>query len=671
MAKQTQGYPSRERIQQGVAAYEQDSPPIVYRTCRVKLHHVSQRKTAALLSVFKNYTLAAGWMLRDIEQRRPQQWFAKYHKRNNTSYYTRGIAQELDTTYRARIRGRYALNSHLFGGLCSSLAALLAAWLHKMAEAQQKGVLKRYEECAAFVVPVGKHAGKTLGAVGRKVAYGYAFLQLTREQYAEALHHITVLLDQHPEEEELRKEAEQYVLPAASQKKKRGKKRTLGSMRRETLQRFRAWAERGIAEAETYEELRKVAKQYLQFTPPGFPSIKSDGLSPDRQNELENGYQETLEAFGALPVLLDDDGEEEDEPPALTDNERSQFAELLQRSYAATHRHHYAPLRWNRADGILRGRDVGVGYDAAKGRYVLLLSVLDAQSRHRRPLQITNEVSDVNNPTGTLSSKPNPTIAMAFEIECDDHARSILDHARNAAMDWKGGKETAGGPVRSAVLHARYDTECDCWWFEAHIAVATIPKIIHAPAHVMGVHIDPQMGVFVSVLDLDGTCLEQFCLDEQRIVKMLANKEPEHQATLTREQRTNKEWFHRLADALVVVAQRYQALVGIENVTYRRTQPHASQIRSSNQYSSSSLLTLLTYKLPLAELPGPLDTKWVSPRRDCGWCGTRQQADKKRDDVFTCATCGHTEPCHANSAREVARRTLWVLAQKRKRGTIA
>jgi hypothetical protein len=649
------GYPPEERVQRACAALASSTPDVVYRTCCVKLHNPSQRKRAALLEVFSNNTLAAAWMLRDIEQRDPLHRFAKFRKRNSTSYYSKGIGDYLDKEYRSKVRSRYALNSSVFNGLCTTIAAMVSGWLQRMTDAQKKGLLQRYRECAGFVIPVGKYTGKPLGSLARKVIYGYAFLAPTRAEYQEALHFIHIVLERRPEDESLRPAAEQYVMPFGP---RRG--RALGTMRPETLRRLQDLVTRDEQRADQFEQVREIAKDYLRFTPPGFPTLRSAGLSIERRRELEARHLDAIEAFGALPDANCDAAED----PLLTEDERARFALLQRDAYSATRRPVYVPIRWNRADAFVRGRDMGLGYEAERGRYVLVLHVLADNSRHRRTLSVKRDIYDVDNPTIKLTNGKRPSAAMLFEIECDTHEQAMLDQARRDADRWKAGTTTSGGCIRSATLHAHMGDD-GAVWFEAEIAIGTNPDCIMPLEHIIGVHVDPQAGIFVSIHKLDGALCTVFRLDEAKIAQLLDNKDPQHQASLRPQQRTTKEQQHRTADALRELCVQFRAQLGIENVSYRHGISGLRRPRPQGEYESSSMITaLLEYKLPLAYLPTPMDIRGLAPRRDCGVCGARQSPDTKRTDAFVCSKCGHDEPRHFNTAREVARRALWGLASR-------
>lgn len=647
------GYPSISKIERGCATYTLAKPEIVQRTCCTKLHNPSQRDRAALLHVFKNNTLAAIWMLRDIEQRQPLQRFAKYRKPRSTKFNTQRIASALDTMYRNKIRGRYALNSYVFMGLCHTIAAMLSSYFQQMTEARKKGYLQRYYECAEYVVDVGRHAGKRLGSLGRKTIYGFAFIAPTHAMCEEALYHINLLLNQHGEDENLQGVAEKCTMAFGPH---RG--RALGSMRIETLRRLRALVLRDEQRADQVEKLRKVAQDYLRFTPPGFPSIRGDGLSTNRRRELEGLRIDALEAFGQL---------QDDEPDltgylSLTESEHRLFRELEQRAFAAARTPYFMLLRWLQPDACVRGRGVGLTYDPTKDRYVLVIYVLADKSRFCKPLIVKGKLYDVNNPDVQLQSSTRPVIAMLFELECGIHQQKLLDQARLSAQAWKAEAITTGGCVRSVNLHAHYNLKRRNWWFEAQIAIAAKVHEIQPPKHVVGVHVDPRTGMFVAVLKLDGTLCDTYHLNETMISKLI-DKEPIEDQGPTIE-RTPVEQHHRIANALTTVCRMYQAQLGIEEISYRRELWTGQDRNLENNDSSRSVVHLLSYKLLLLGLPKPMDIFGVAPRRDCGRCGIRQETPTLDGGMFKCSSCDHSESRHANAAREVARRTLWKIADK-------
>lgn len=223
------GYPALRLVERGCSIITTTQPEPVYVTATAKLHNLGLRKTTALLQVFDIVTKAAQWMLRDIRRHEPLRLFAPYRKRNSASYSTDRIASAIDKRYRKLIRSRFTLNSTVFGGLCSQLAATISSWLQKMTVAGKKGQLRLYQECASFIVTFGKHSGKPLKELGRGTIFGYAFLQPTQVQCETALHYLDALLNDLPEEAVLREEAEVYRLPSG-----RRQGDALGSMRPET-----------------------------------------------------------------------------------------------------------------------------------------------------------------------------------------------------------------------------------------------------------------------------------------------------------------------------------------------------------------------------------------------------------------------------------------------------
>ncbi len=242
------------------------------------------------------------WMLRDIEQHKPEQRFAPYRKQKSTRYLTDGIDGAIDKAYRSRLRSRYTLNTYIFSGLCTTVASMTSSYLQKIAEAREKGLIHQYEQSGAYVVPLWKHKGQALGTLGRKTVFGYAFRTPKREQCEEALRHITLLLSK--------------KATTASGSRPCGinmsfgprPNRELESMRHDSLRRLKLLVQRDLDRAEEIDELRKAAQARLRFTPPRFPRIRrSDGLSPERQRDLQHEYIEALEDYAGLPDIGDEE----------------------------------------------------------------------------------------------------------------------------------------------------------------------------------------------------------------------------------------------------------------------------------------------------------------------------------------------------------------------------
>ena len=656
MAKLVQrplGYPRLERVQRGCRYTAQAAPEDAYQMCIAQLHNLSKTTTAGLLQVFKINTLAACWILRDIEQHQPVKRFAAFRKINSTRYFTDGIATTLTQNYRDTVLSRYTLNGYLYNGLSVTLASMVSGYLQKTADAQKRGLSVQFQQSADFVVETGKHCGRKLGSLGRKTIFGYAFLSPKREQCTEALQHITVLLDERDDDLEKAKQAESYRMSFGPRRNK-----PLGTMLDRTLKRLKAIAERHLADMADYDALRAQAQQYLRFTPPGFPHIKSDGLSPERQRQLHRVYVQALDEFGALPQLDDDFLEHN-----LTDDERTLFRQLQQRAYADAQIPDYVALRWNRADAVTRHRECGLVYDPKRKRYLFLAYLFASDSRHRRPLQVNGQLFDVNNPTTALETSRRSTSARLFELEFARHQQKILDQAREDAVRWKGPKSQSSGSVRAATLHAHYAPERQQWWFEVHLSIGIKPTHIEEPQHIVGVHIDPITGWYVSVAKLDGTVVSYFALDEACIAELLGNKRPVEQSHISSEKRTTKERQHRIADAVVAVCQRYQGQLGVENIGYLAQQGKATQ-GIAKARSSRAITELIPYKLARLNLPPLLDVNGIAPKRDCGACGVRHESPQIEGSCFVCVTCSYPSSRHENTTREVVRRVLWKLAQK-------
>lgn len=647
------GYPPIDRVLQGCATIVATEPKDVFITCIAQLHNLSERKTAALLQVFKINTLAANCILRDIAQRKPEHRFTAHRKQQSTKYFTVGIANQIDKEYREKIRSRYTLNSYLFDGLCTTIGSMVSSYLQKITDAREKGFVQQYEQSANYVVGFGRHKGNVLKMLGRKTIYGYAFLMPKREQCEHALNNISVVLANDRQNSEWNN-AVKYKLTFGPRRN-----RPLGSLRNDTLQRLKLLVQRELQRTDQTDELREVAQSYLRFTPPRFPTIQTDGLTPSRKHELNQEYINALDDFADLPNA--------DDEIALLNNltrqEHQLFINLQQRAYAAASQLRYMPLRWGRPDACTRHRECGLLYDPVKRRYLFLAYLLDKSSRHKRPVIVKGNLHDVNNPTKKLELGQRPSPAMLFELEFDTHQQRQLEEARRQAYLWKDKPDSSSGCVRAATLHALYSKEELSWRFEVHLSLGFKPSKIKELKHVIGLHIDPFDGWYIMVLGLDGSFVAQYHLDEYTIALWLRNKNLDQQAQLKPNQRTAKERQHRIADVIVAIAHQYQAQLGVENIKYRvRTSTLLD--KSIGENSVSTTLNYLPYKLALAGLPAVIDVKGVSPKRSCGYCGTLHTESRIENGIFTCKACQHSEKRHANSAREIARRTLWILAWK-------
>ena len=641
MHERQPGYPRSVEVERGCATYSQQTPDAVYLTCTAKLHNPSQRKTSALLAVFAANTSAAAWMLGDIKQREPRMRFEKH--RAGSSYYADRVAQQLEREYRNSVRGRFtALNSHIFSGLCLTVASMIAGWLQQMNTTDERGDLQRHAESATYLVVVGRHAGEHLGDLGRGTIYGYAFLQATRRQLAQTRQYVDALLRGN-EDDEAYIAAQEHRLQIGV---RRGT--TMGSMSTIELRRLRAYVDRQEVEIEEWEKLREVSRTYLRFSPPGFPHIR-EIVNEDKRITI---YHDALDAYAALT------GNED----KLTESEHRRFRQLEKDAAAATQAPRYLHLRWLRGAGIVRGSDMGIGYDTNKHSYVLVAYVLGATSRHRRVMQVRGQIEDINNPGSYLSQGVRRTGAMLFELEYGSQQQALLDQARSHSQDWKGEGRTSGC-VRTAKMRTHYDQKRGRWWFEVLITLGFKSLVPQQPRRVIGVHVDPQGKLFVAVAGIDQQISEAFWLTEERIASLLRNS-PD-QAEIASSQRTAAEQHHRVADALVALCRQHSAAIGIEHTSYRRRLRFSGRQAQQTLDGSRAVANLLEYKLALAGLPAPIDVRGVSPRRDCSACGRRQEVQPITHQ-FVCSLCGHTDSWPDNTGRKVVRRVLWHIAERAK-----
>ena len=685
-----EGYPSYEKVMQGVSIIIHREPSIVYRVCAARLQDPTVRRTKALLQAFRNKTLAEHWVLSDIEKRHNYRMFPHCRKKHSTSYNTDKIAATIERSYKARVESKFKINKSLLSGMWDSLAAMLSIWLQQIAEAKKKNLYKKYYQSAAFVIPFGHHINKTLGDVGRDRVKGYLSLP-THQQCKEALGHLESLLNDYPEDTELRKQSEEYILPITEYEGI-----ALGKRRPSTLQHIQTLVQRDLERMAQIDALKAATETFLNWCPPGFPSVHGDGISPSRQLLLANEYTQALTNYG-LDIGI-----------PLVETEHQRFRVLQQAAYRHIQPPKYRLLIWGRADAISRPRDMGIGYDIKKKQYVLFAYLLNKDSRHKRPVMLNKQptqqdtdtiptddsnnavddeqdiqhkqedqgvhIIDINNPDIRLKDIQHQTQAMLFHLQFGEHQQHLLDQARQETAEWKrrflekkaakypeewaNRKTTASGSVRSASLHAYFDTAREQWWFEVCIMIGNRPKRIKSPDHVLGIHVDPKTGLTATVLTLRGKWIATYQLDEQTIAALLRNDPGE--AAKDPLKRAATEYHHRVADALYVLAKKYAAYVGIENIDYRQEMMNRRLLTGRNGSESiKSIRRLLDYKLQLAELAPSQEINGLAPRRDCSACGRRNTQPSFKNQDFICQHCGYRGDKAKNAAAEVARRHLW------------
>ena len=189
------------------------------------------------------------------------------------------------------------------------------------------------------------------------------------------------------------------------------------------------------------------------------------------------------------------------------------------------------------------------------------------------------------------------------------------------------------------------------------LSVGTLPNQVQSPIHLVAVHVRHGKPWVLGVSNLEGKLLETIVLDEQRIAELINESMP----TFSADKQTARERAHRLANAIMVVCKRYNAVCSVENVSYRRAPgPRKRNQRSDN---SRTVFAYLTYKLPLENLLKPSDLWGVAPNRDCGRCGHRHDKRQVQADHFSCNHCGIVAPAMVNTLQGIIRRSLWILSK--------
>ncbi len=654
------GYPLYERTVRALGIRLLRKPAVVYRSCHVKLHLSEPWQTPALLQSFKNYTLAAQLVLRDIERRKPYERLKRFYNPRTKRIATDLLRTFLEKHYQHYIE-RYHLDSSSRSTLWATLAYQLASWLVLVSDGKRRGYEKSYLLTREMIIPLGQHKDKRLRDVTPDTWRGYLSLP-TQKQCEDVLKTITRMTDEWTSPDELEQLQQQQLNITHYERK------LFGDLLPNELREVIRLVTYDLERIDAINALREAATILLSWFPPGFPHVRSDGLSPERRHQLSVQHSDVLDQYHT--EFLGED---------LTLSEHRQLKRLQKVVAADLATPSMLPLLFTRADAFINKREMGLGYDATTNRYYLLVYVLTATSKYKHALKIPPKTSivDVNNPAVKFMPSPRPVRGILFKLKFGTHQQRILAQARRETDSWKETElqrratkkstkpeqktEYSGGTIRSGSLHACYDTEAGQWGFEARIIIGTNPAYPRSPDHSVGVHVHARHGLVAAVTSLRGELVAIYELDESRITHLLRNPDAEYQKNNIH--RTAKEYHHRVADALCEIAHRHRAIIGIENTEYHGRL--ASKPTSSDRNGSDSIRTiagLLVYKLPLKRLFPPFEIKGISPTRDCGACGYRHVKSMVTELIFTCAQCSYRELRWINTAREVARRSIWSLA---------
>ena len=309
------------------------------------------------------------------------------------------------------------------------------------------------------------------------------------------------------------------------------------------------------------------------------------------------------------------------------------------------------PIYFCHTDAVPRRRGYSILYDEEQDRYLALLYLLPitASKHHRKPLTVRKPLLALNRHEEYLVETGRAVGALLFPLEMGSwQERVFFDLARQDPM-----------AIRTAYLTREVNRQGQVEYYLA-IAVEFPQAEPVETVNYLAVHHTLQGEISALVTDPEGSVLHyeqmagplelQDAFRQRRAWKRRGKRTPHRVAR----ERT-KHHYHAASKRVVVLAVEHRARVGVEDLTYRRTKTgRKATNRKLFGAPLGRLTALLSYKLPLAGLPPPLEVRGISPR-ECHRCGKDSREKTKRaDGRITCPLCGLEMDEHANAARLVA-----------------
>jgi hypothetical protein len=284
-------------------------------------------------------------------------------------------------------------------------------------------------------------------------------------------------------------------------------------------------------------------------------------------------------------------------------------------------------------------------------RYLALLYLLpgSASKHHRKPLTVRKPLLALNLQEEYLVETGRAVGALLFPLEMGSwQERVFFDLARHDPL-----------AIRTAHLTREINRQGEVEYYLAIAVDFPQPKPVET-VNFLAVHHTLQGEIFALVADPQGNVLHyeqvagplqvQDAYQQRRAWKKRGKRTPHR---VVRE-RTDHH-YHAASKRIVALALEHRARVGVEDLSYTRTKTGRKAINRKRFSAPVGRLTaFLSYKLPFAGLPPPLEVGGISPR-ECHRCG-KDSRDKtvRADGRITCPLCGLEMDEHENTARLVA-----------------
>ena len=315
---------------------------------------------------------------------------------------------------------------------------------------------------------------------------------------------------------------------------------------------------------------------------------------------------------------------------------------------------------------LARSRDGNIIRDQM-GRLAAVLNCLWANDKRSRQATINPGV-DPSTGEGFKKNRSSKT-KLVIPLACSKwHENKFLAPRRD------GRRPT----LRSSIIFPRDDR----WWMAAQFEMPQ--EKAHLSGAVLGVDRGCVYPVAAALVDANGALIELPEPVGKEVGEIIVEMEQRRREESRRRGITSQSYFnavndnlHRIANSIVDLAREHGAVVAVEKLGEFKRTIVTKRIRGSRKGGWRRVLKkaqlgklemILKYKLELAGLPQMVEVVAAGSSQSCAACGHRAKKNRADRDAFKCVECGHEMHADSNAAIIVARRGVFVLQRKLRKG---
>jgi len=566
-----------------------------------------------------------------------------------------------------------------------------------------------YQQAADTRIPFGRHAGKRLADVGKREVRWLREKLLSPDQITEQL--AALKMSRRPDERDRHKQAlrtmhlwrtstkSHYALRAAHLDQRSVPHSYPAKVKLRLLKPFehdQLYSEL-VEHQEFAQEFAKIREQvdlFLDHRLPGYPTVHHIPRTLEEIEELERQYQAALERLDSPYPKNSRRGK------PYTPQELEQFEREAREAFqkiAAKFRQKFQPLTYTRTIGeepyvaafallfsprnrtshtkmhtLLRSSDE-LAFSMPEYEYTLAICLHgEYATDHFSPERVGRDLRFINFPETPFIKPPRKSV-MFSPIQCGlrqeiNHFLPLIEMQRRKQHELHYSNVVQGKNLllpeskpETALVSAQITSFIGRRGhirFVAHLCIQKpVPPLRYLPEAVIGFHPYAE-GYRYAVLRFDKTVVYG---DLNIPTKVLPK---------TSQAAYSSNYVYTVAHAMIEVATRYRAYIGVEDVRWQRQASLSAGLnRQAFRQPHLKIFQKLWYKSQLAGLLRPRHIRSVG-YKDCARCAlpdnpSTHGTGKNREGIFTCDRCGGKKNSQDNRALLVACRTIEYLANIR------